>query len=90
MEITIRNEEARDFRKVEELTKKAFCNIHEPGCTEHYLVHTIIMYVKSKLIDEDGNEKNILTFGPLSVLPEYQRNGFGKSCLNIHFRKHWS
>ena len=73
MEITIRNEEASDFRKV-----------------EHYLVHTIIMYVKSKLIDEDGNEKNILTFGPLSVLPEYQRNGFGKSCLNIHFRKHWS
>ena len=29
-----------------------------------------IMYVKSKLMDEAGNEKEILTFGPLSILPE--------------------
>lgn len=29
----IRNEEDRDFRAVEELTKKAFWNIHVPGCS---------------------------------------------------------
>src|SRR5699024_7471715 len=32
-----------------------------------------IMYTKAKLTDEDGTEKEILTFGPVSVLPEYQR-----------------
>lgn len=37
----IRNEEERDFRAVEELTKKDFWNIHVPGCNEHYLVHIL-------------------------------------------------
>ena len=37
----IRNEEERDFRAVEELTKKAFWNIHVPGCNEHYLAHIL-------------------------------------------------
>lgn len=30
-----------------------------------------IMYTKSKLVDENGNEKEILTFGPISILPLY-------------------
>ena len=38
-----------------------------------------MMYTKAKLIDEDGNEKSILTFGPISILPEYQRKGYGKN-----------
>jgi len=46
-----------------------------------------IMYVKSKLVDEDGNEKEILTFGPLSVLPEYQRKGYGKHLMEYSFQK---
>ena len=37
----IRNEEERDFRTVEELTKRAFWNVHVPGCSEHYLAHTL-------------------------------------------------
>lgn len=40
-----------------------------------------IMYTRSKLNVEDGEEKNILTFGPLSVNPEYQRRGIGKALL---------
>ena len=44
-----------------------------------------IMYTKSKLIDESGNEKEILTFGPLSILPEYQRRGYGKQLLEHSF-----
>ena len=36
-----------------------------------------IIYSKAKLIDENGYEKNIVSFGPLSVLPEYQRMGIG-------------
>jgi len=46
-----------------------------------------IMYTKAKLIDEDGNEKEILTFGPLCILPEYQRMGYGKMLLEHSFKK---
>ena len=46
-----------------------------------------IMYTRSKLIAEDGEEKNILTFGPLSVNPEYQRRGIGKALLRHSLEK---
>jgi putative acetyltransferase len=39
MNYVIRKEESTDYRTVEEITKKAFWNIHTPGCNEHYLVH---------------------------------------------------
>ena len=41
-----------------------------------------IIYSKAKLVDEKGNEKKILTFGPLSVWPTYQRKGIGKALMN--------
>lgn len=46
-----------------------------------------IMYTKAKLIDESGKEKNILTFGPVSILPEYQRKGYGKKLMKYSFEK---
>ena len=46
-----------------------------------------IIYSKAKLVDANGNTKNILTFGPLSVLPSYQRKGIGKALLNHSFTK---
>jgi predicted N-acetyltransferase YhbS len=46
-----------------------------------------IMYTKARLIDEAGNEKPILTFGPLCVRPGYQREGIGKELLRISFDK---
>lgn len=45
-----------------------------------------VMYTKAKLIDEDRNEKEILTFGPVSVHPECQRMGIGKRLLEHSFR----
>lgn len=35
----IRIEEKKDFRLVEELTRRAFWNIYKPGCDEHYVLH---------------------------------------------------
>ena len=98
----IRRETQEDYRRVEELTRRAFWNLYVPGCSEHYLAHILrdhadfipeldlvaelegsiignIMYTKASLTDEDGTEKPILTFGPISVLPEYQRQGCGKA-----------
>lgn len=46
-----------------------------------------IMYTKSKLTDESGNGKEILTFGPVSILPEYQRKGYGKMLIEYSFEK---
>lgn len=34
-----------------------------------------IMYTKAMLVDEKGNEKQILTFGPLTVDVDHQRKG---------------
>jgi len=39
MNIIVRNETAADYRKVEDITRKAFWNLYVPGCNEHYLVH---------------------------------------------------
>lgn len=46
-----------------------------------------IMYTKAKLVDEVGTEKEILTFGPVCILPEYQRMGYGKMLLEHSFEK---
>ena len=37
-----------------------------------------IMYTRSWLTDGDGNRREVLTFGPVSILPECQRKGYGK------------
>ena len=106
--IRIRNEEAKDYERVEEITRKAFWNLYIPGCNEHYLVHIMrshedflteldlvieeddqvignIMYTKATLIDESGDTKDILTFGPVCMLPEYQRKGYGKKLMEYSF-----
>ena len=38
-DFTIRVEEPRDFRIVENLTRDSFWNVYRPGCTEHYVLH---------------------------------------------------
>ena len=46
-----------------------------------------VMYTKTKLIDENGNEKQSITFGPVSIHPDYQRKGYGKALLEYSFEK---
>ncbi len=41
-----------------------------------------IMYTKAWLINENGQEIEIVSFGPLSVLPEYQRKGIGSALVS--------
>lgn len=44
-----------------------------------------IMYARSVLEDVSGNEKDVLTFGPLGILPEFQRKGAGKALMERSF-----
>jgi predicted N-acetyltransferase YhbS len=104
MNIDIRQETAKDYREVEELTREAFWNLYVPGCDEHYLVNQMrshddflkeydlvaevsgkivgnIMYTKSNVIDENGNQLDTITFGPISVLPAYQNKGIGSRLI---------
>ncbi len=45
-----------------------------------------IMYSKAVIKDEIGKEHQVMTFGPLSVLPEYQGKGIGSYLVN-HSKK---
>lgn len=104
MKIEIRLEEEKDYRKVEEITRCAFWNLHTPGCDEHYLVHKLrthsdfmpeldfvavkdsavigsIMFARSCLLDENDKKLDTITFGPVSVHPDYQRQGIGSKLI---------
>lgn len=39
MNIVIRNEDEKDYRRVEEIAREAFWNLYFPGGQEHYIVH---------------------------------------------------
>ena len=104
MEIQIRNEIEADHGAVEELTREAFWNLYAPGCSEHYIVHTMrkhedlireldfvalvggrivgnIMYTRASLTHEAGERLAVASFGPVSVHPEYQRQGIGSRLI---------
>ena len=37
----IRLEEKKDYRAVEDLVRESFWNVYRPGCSEHYVIHTL-------------------------------------------------
>ena len=46
-----------------------------------------IMYVRSLICAEDGRQIPIMTFGPISIVPELQRRGYGKVLLDYSMAK---
>ncbi len=38
---TIRLEEKKDYKEVENLVRESFWNIYKPGCAEHYVIHVL-------------------------------------------------
>ena len=102
--IIIRLERESDYAIVENLTREAFWNVYQPGCTEHYVLHRYrsnpdfipeldfvmeadgvlmghVMFSKAGIIADDGRSIPILTFGPISIAPEYKRKGYGITLL---------
>lgn len=39
--ITIRREEEKEYRAVEELVRESFWNVYRPGCLEHFVLHQL-------------------------------------------------
>lgn len=40
-----------------------------------------IFYARSRVVDEQNNQLDTITFGPVSVLPRYQRKGVGSALI---------
>lgn len=114
MDIMIRNEMEKDYRRVEEITRAAFSypgRIEDGGigCPyEHWMVHElrkrdgipelslvaeldniVVGHIICSKAEVRTAERTIpvLNFGPISVLPEYQRKGVGKALMNRMIRK---
>ncbi|MHC1786530.1 MAG: GNAT family N-acetyltransferase [Christensenellales bacterium] len=104
MDLVLRTELPGDWRAVEALTREAFWNVHEPGCSEHLLMHKLrqapafirelsvvalyqeeivghIAYSRAKIVSHNAEGQEVLCFGPLSVLPAYQKRGIGTALV---------
>ena len=44
MNIVVRNEETKDYRRTEEVAREAFWNLYFPGAAEHYVVHQMLSH----------------------------------------------
>ncbi len=112
---TIRVEEPRDFKTVENLTRDSFWNVYRPGCTEHFVLRCYrsnpdfiselslvmekdgqiighVMFSKAELIIEadgkpTGEKFPIWTFGPISIRPDFKRQGYGLKLLKYALEK---
>lgn len=107
---TIRVEEPRDYKTVENLTRDSFWNVYRPGCTEHYVLHCYrnnpdfipelslvmenegkiighVMYSKAELSVKNDGTIPSWTFGPISIHPDYKRQGYGLKLLKFSLEK---
>lgn len=41
-----------------------------------------VMYMRAKITADDGRELPLMTFGPISIHPDFQRQGLGKRLLD--------
>lgn len=115
MDVVVRVEEARDQRRVEEITREVFSypgrikqgEIGSPY--EHWMVHELrkrdgikelslvaeadgklaghIICSNARIETPDGRSIHVLNFGPVSVLPDYQRKGIGKALIHLMIDK---
>ena len=67
MEIILRPERPSDYWDTEYVVKKAFWNLHYPGCNEHYLVHLLrkdAAYLPeiSRVAEVDGKVAGVIMY----------------------------
>jgi len=85
MNIVVRNEVETDYRKVEDITRKAFWNLYFPGCNEHYLVHIMRNHkdiIKELALVVTINEKVV---GNIMYMKSYVKNENDETIETITF-----
>jgi predicted N-acetyltransferase YhbS len=104
MDFALHSERLQDIVDVEALTREAFWNLHNPGCSEHLVVRQLrasrdivpeldlvaeaegriignILFSRSRVAGSMNENFETVTFGPVSVLPEFQRRGVGRALI---------
>ena len=78
---TIRLEESKDYRAVENLVRESFWNVYRPGCSEHYVIHVLrddpafvkdldfVMEQDGRLIGQNMFMKTVIEADDGSVIP---------------------
>ena len=63
--------------------RKSSCFIHELDfvAVQQGRIVGNIMYTHAKIVGDDGVEYPVISFGPVSVLPEWQGNGVGSALI---------
>ena len=46
-----------------------------------------VIYVRSEIDCADGRKAPIMTFGPIGIAPAYKRQGYGRRCSTIPWKK---
>ena len=68
-QIIIRKETKEDYKETEIMTRRAFWNMHGPGCNEHFLVHMLresedYLPEFSRVAELDGEIVGVIMYSP--------------------------
>lgn len=95
MEILIRVENETDWFQTELITKRAFWNLHRPGCDEHYLVHKLRSdpaYVPeiSRVAEFEGKVIGTIMYSKAKIITSDAEVGiltFGPLCVDPEYQR---
>lgn len=98
--VIIRKENEQDYRQTEQMVRRAFWNIHGPGCNEHLMVHKLrqspdYLPELSRVAELDGQIVGVIMYSIAKVVQEDTEHDvltFGPLCVeptlhNLHIGK---
>lgn len=96
MNINVRNEEPKDYRRVEEVAREAFWNLYFPGANEHCVVHKMRNhpdFIKELafVIEVDGKVEGAIFYTHSKIVSkdntEYKTISFGPVFISPEFHR---
>ena len=96
MNMIIRNEELKDFKRVEEVARNAFWNLYCPGTDVHYVVHTMRNhrdFIKELafVIEVNGQVEGAIFYTRAKIIQEDNTHidtiSFGPVCISPEFHR---
>lgn len=96
MNISVRNEETKDYRRVEEIAREAFWNLYFPGAHEHYVVHRMRShedFIKDLafVVEVDGKVEGAIFYTHSKIVTkdkkEYKTISFGPVFISPKYHR---